>query len=81
MTGYIQLETIVFLSFLFIVEKASKIFLLLLLFSSSLLRNILLASAHRVKIGDFGLMRALPNNHEHYVMQEHRKVPFAWWVD
>lgn len=44
-------------------------------------RNILLASAHRVKIGDFGLMRALPNNHEHYVMQEHRKVPFAWWVE
>lgn len=43
-------------------------------------RNILLASAHRVKIGDFGLMRALPNDHEHYVMQEHRKVPFAWWV-
>ncbi|XP_074545275.1 activated CDC42 kinase 1-like isoform X3 [Halichoeres trimaculatus] len=41
-------------------------------------RNILLASAHRVKIGDFGLMRALPNNDEHYVMQEHRKVPFAW---
>ncbi|CDQ56222.1 unnamed protein product [Oncorhynchus mykiss] len=41
-------------------------------------RNILLASAQRVKIGDFGLMRALPNNHEHYVMQEHRKVPFAW---
>ncbi|XP_071231966.1 activated CDC42 kinase 1-like isoform X2 [Salvelinus alpinus] len=41
-------------------------------------RNILLASAETVKIGDFGLMRALPNNHEHYVMQEHRKVPFAW---
>ncbi|XP_077360515.1 tyrosine kinase, non-receptor, 2b isoform X2 [Festucalex cinctus] len=41
-------------------------------------RNILLASTHIVKIGDFGLMRALPNNHEHYVMQEHRKVPFAW---
>nr|XP_020479690.1 activated CDC42 kinase 1-like isoform X3 [Monopterus albus] len=41
-------------------------------------RNILLASAHKVKIGDFGLMRALPNNHEHYVMQENRKVPFAW---
>ncbi|KAM9459641.1 activated CDC42 kinase 1-like isoform 3-T3 [Salvelinus alpinus] len=41
-------------------------------------RNILLASAQRVKIGDFGLMRALPDNHEHYVMQEHRKVPFAW---
>uniref|UniRef100_A0A8K9Y3W6 Activated CDC42 kinase 1 n=1 Tax=Oncorhynchus mykiss TaxID=8022 RepID=A0A8K9Y3W6_ONCMY len=41
-------------------------------------RNILLASTETVKIGDFGLMRALPNNHEHYVMQEHRKVPFAW---
>ncbi|XP_058501752.1 tyrosine kinase, non-receptor, 2b isoform X4 [Solea solea] len=41
-------------------------------------RNILLASVQRVKIGDFGLMRALPNNDEHYVMQEHRKVPFAW---
>ncbi|XP_062260248.1 tyrosine kinase, non-receptor, 2b isoform X2 [Platichthys flesus] len=41
-------------------------------------RNILLASAQRVKIGDFGLMRALPSDHEHYVMQEHRKVPFAW---
>ncbi|KAJ8011141.1 hypothetical protein DPEC_G00055100 [Dallia pectoralis] len=41
-------------------------------------RNILLATTQRVKIGDFGLMRALPNNHEHYVMQEHRKVPFAW---
>ncbi|TTN01733.1 Activated CDC42 kinase 1 [Bagarius yarrelli] len=41
-------------------------------------RNILLASSELVKIGDFGLMRALPNNDDHYVMQEHRKVPFAW---
>lgn len=41
-------------------------------------RNILLASSHLVKIGDFGLMRALPKNDDHYVMQEHRKVPFAW---
>nr|XP_014434055.1 activated CDC42 kinase 1 [Pelodiscus sinensis] len=23
-------------------------------------------------------MRALPKNDDHYVMQEHRKVPFAW---
>ncbi|MFT7796618.1 activated CDC42 kinase 1 isoform X1 [Arapaima gigas] len=43
-------------------------------------RNILLASNDLVKIGDFGLMRALPNNDDHYVMQEHRKVPFAWCV-
>ncbi|XP_018596779.2 activated CDC42 kinase 1-like isoform X2 [Scleropages formosus] len=41
-------------------------------------RNILLASNDHVKIGDFGLMRALPNNDDHYVMQEQRKVPFAW---
>ncbi|XP_054840114.1 activated CDC42 kinase 1 isoform X2 [Eublepharis macularius] len=41
-------------------------------------RNILLASNDLVKIGDFGLMRALPKNDDHYVMQEHRKVPFAW---
>lgn len=41
-------------------------------------RNILLASSEQIKIGDFGLMRALPKNDDHYVMQEHRKVPFAW---
>ncbi|KAM9315613.1 activated CDC42 kinase 1 isoform 1-T1 [Gastrophryne carolinensis] len=41
-------------------------------------RNILLSSNDLVKIGDFGLMRALPKNDDHYVMQEHRKVPFAW---
>ncbi len=32
----------------------------------------------QVKIGDFGLMRALPNQEDHYVMTEHKKVPFAW---
>ncbi|XP_039219719.1 activated CDC42 kinase 1 isoform X6 [Crotalus tigris] len=41
-------------------------------------RNILLAANDLVKIGDFGLMRALPKNNDHYIMQEHRKVPFAW---
>ncbi|XP_062065447.1 activated CDC42 kinase 1 isoform X7 [Lepus europaeus] len=41
-------------------------------------RNLLLATRDLVKIGDFGLMRALPQNDDHYVMQEHRKVPFAW---
>jgi len=40
--------------------------------------NVLLASAEKVKIGDFGLMRALPNQEDHYVMTEHKKVPFAW---
>lgn len=37
-------------------------------------RNLLLATRDLVKIGDFGLMRALPQNDDHYVMQEHRKV-------
>ncbi|ESO88731.1 hypothetical protein LOTGIDRAFT_71000, partial [Lottia gigantea] len=31
-----------------------------------------------VKIGDFGLMRALPSQVDHYVMSEQKKVPFAW---
>lgn len=44
-------------------------------------RNILLASNDLIKIGDFGLMRALPKNDDHYVMQEHHKVPFAWWEE
>ncbi|XP_074654196.1 activated CDC42 kinase 1-like [Tubulanus polymorphus] len=41
-------------------------------------RNVLLASSEKVKIGDFGLMRVLPNQEDHYVMSEQKKVPFAW---
>ncbi|XP_060555189.1 activated CDC42 kinase 1-like isoform X2 [Ruditapes philippinarum] len=41
-------------------------------------RNVLLMSREKIKIGDFGLMRALPSQEDHYVMQEHKKVPFAW---
>ncbi|KAL8601778.1 Activated CDC42 kinase 1 [Nucella lapillus] len=41
-------------------------------------RNVLLSAADKIKIGDFGLMRALPSQEDHYVMSEHRKVPFAW---
>ncbi|XP_033122737.1 activated CDC42 kinase 1-like [Anneissia japonica] len=41
-------------------------------------RNILLASKDKVKIGDFGLMRALPAEENHYVMTEKKKVPYAW---
>ncbi|XP_063232759.1 activated Cdc42 kinase Ack [Bacillus rossius redtenbacheri] len=41
-------------------------------------RNVLLASADKVKIGDFGLMRALPQQEDCYVMTEHKKVPFPW---
>jgi len=34
----------------------------------------------QVKIGDFGLMRALPSQVDHYVMTDQKKVPFAWLV-
>ncbi|XP_043222779.1 activated CDC42 kinase 1-like [Amphibalanus amphitrite] len=41
-------------------------------------RNVLLPSAERVKIGDFGLMRAIPLQEDCYVMTEQKKVPFPW---
>lgn len=37
-------------------------------------RNVLLSAQDKVKIGDFGLMRALPQQEDCYVMTEHRKV-------
>ncbi|XP_059832304.1 activated CDC42 kinase 1-like [Hypanus sabinus] len=40
-------------------------------------RNILLASEELAKIADFGLTRSLSDT-DHYVMQAHRKIPFAW---
>ncbi|XP_075237190.1 activated Cdc42 kinase isoform X2 [Lycorma delicatula] len=41
-------------------------------------RNVLLTTVDKVKIGDFGLMRALPQYEDCYVMTEHSKVPFPW---
>ncbi|XP_061614051.1 activated CDC42 kinase 1 [Phyllopteryx taeniolatus] len=41
-------------------------------------RNVLLSTNETVKIGDFGLMRALPSHADHYVMEEGHKVPFPW---
>lgn len=41
-------------------------------------RNVLLASREMVKIGDFGLMRGLSLEADHYVMSAHRRIPFAW---
>ncbi|XP_040271345.1 non-receptor tyrosine-protein kinase TNK1 isoform X2 [Bufo bufo] len=41
-------------------------------------RNILMSSEEVVKIGDFGLMRALNGHNDHYIMSAHRKIPFAW---
>ncbi|KAM9335574.1 non-receptor tyrosine-protein kinase TNK1 [Symphorus nematophorus] len=41
-------------------------------------RNVLLASREMVKIGDFGLMRGLSQETDHYIMSAHRRIPFAW---
>ncbi|CAL9694749.1 unnamed protein product [Knipowitschia caucasica] len=41
-------------------------------------RNVLLSSREMVKIGDFGLMRGLNQETDHYVMSAHRRIPFAW---
>ncbi|XP_061565602.1 non-receptor tyrosine-protein kinase TNK1 [Cololabis saira] len=41
-------------------------------------RNVLLAAKEIVKIGDFGLMRGLSQEKDHYVMSAHRRIPFAW---
>ncbi|KAM9717984.1 non-receptor tyrosine-protein kinase TNK1 isoform 1-T2 [Menidia menidia] len=41
-------------------------------------RNVLLASRDTVKIGDFGLMRGLNQDRDHYVMSAHKRIPFAW---
>ncbi|XP_048040059.1 non-receptor tyrosine-protein kinase TNK1 [Megalobrama amblycephala] len=41
-------------------------------------RNVFLASREQVKIGDFGLMRGLDQDKDHYIMTAHRRIPFAW---
>lgn len=41
-------------------------------------RNVLLSSKEVVKIGDFGLMRGLSQEKDHYIMGAHRRIPFAW---
>lgn len=41
-------------------------------------RNLLLESYEKVKIGDFGMMRALSEEDDHYTMHPSGKIPFAW---
>ncbi|KAM4544178.1 activated CDC42 kinase 1 isoform 2-T3 [Fundulus diaphanus] len=41
-------------------------------------RNVLLSTNETVKIGDFGLMRALPTHTDQYIMEEGHKIPFPW---
>lgn len=41
-------------------------------------RNVFLASRELVKIGDFGLMKDLRPDRDHYIMTAHKRIPFAW---
>ena len=41
-------------------------------------RNLLLESYEKVKIGDFGMMRVLSEDDDHYTMHPSGKMPFAW---
>lgn len=41
-------------------------------------RNLLLESYEKVKIGDFGMMRVLSEEDDHYTMHPSGKIPFAW---
>ncbi|KAG9509366.1 Activated CDC42 kinase 1, partial [Fragariocoptes setiger] len=41
-------------------------------------RNIFIGRMRCIKIGDFGLMRAIPHLEDHYTMNETTKIPFPW---
>lgn len=41
-------------------------------------RNIFISHGKKILIGDLGLMRAIPNQENHYVMSEKTKIPFPW---
>ncbi|XP_069687001.1 tyrosine-protein kinase Shark [Periplaneta americana] len=43
-------------------------------------RNILLASRHQAKISDFGLSRALGNDHEYYKATQGGRWPIKWYA-
>ena len=41
-------------------------------------RNILVESEQRVKIGDFGLTKVLPQDKEYYTVEEPGESPIFW---
>ncbi|OTF71863.1 Ack-like kinase domain protein [Euroglyphus maynei] len=41
-------------------------------------RNIFITGNDVIKIGDFGLMRAVPFDEDYYTMSDNMKVPFPW---
>ncbi|XP_076006940.1 tyrosine-protein kinase JAK2 [Genypterus blacodes] len=43
-------------------------------------RNILVESEHRVKIGDFGLTKVLPQDKEYYMVKDPGESPIFWYA-
>lgn len=41
-------------------------------------RNVFLSHGKKILIGDLGLMRAIPQQEDHYVMSERTKIPYPW---
>lgn len=41
-------------------------------------RNIFITYGKKILIGDLGLMRAIPSQGDHYVMNERTKIPYPW---
>lgn len=41
-------------------------------------RNIFITHGKKILIGDLGLMRAIPNQDNHYIMSERTKIPYPW---
>lgn len=41
-------------------------------------RNIFITYGKKILIGDLGLMRIIPNQANHYVMNERTKIPYPW---
>lgn len=41
-------------------------------------RNIFISHGEKILIGDLGLMRAIPNQVDHYTTNERTKIPYPW---
>lgn len=44
-------------------------------------RNVLVESEHQVKIGDFGLTKAIETDKEYYTVKDDRDSPVFWYVN
>lgn len=41
-------------------------------------RNIFITHGKKILIGDLGLMRIIPEENDHYIMNERTKIPYPW---